>query len=113
MSFISARRARVGQECHLSAVLHRDSDVALVLRAVAGDATRADLATIGDELAEQVRVLVVDVGGLVLAELTDLLLQLANDGLGHRGAPVGASPSTTEGMVVRIGELGWDSRVAG
>src|SRR4051812_20829715 len=55
-----------------------------MLAAVAADAAGTDLAAVGDELPQQGRVLVVDVGRLVLAELADLLLGLANRGLGHR-----------------------------
>src|SRR4051812_1800001 len=87
MSFIvlmSARRRGVGQQRHLAAVLHCHGDVTLVLAAVAADAAGTDLAAVGDELPQQRRVLVVDVGRLVLAELADLLLDLANGGLGHR-----------------------------
>src|SRR5688500_9239549 len=58
-----------------------------MLAAVAADAAGTDLAAVGDELPQQGRVLVVDVGRLVLAELADLLLGLANGGLGHRGPP--------------------------
>src|SRR3954454_25274202 len=80
MSFIaasSAGSAGVGQQRHLAAVLHRDGDVALVLRTVARHPTCADLAAVGDELAQQRRVLVVDVGRLLLAEDADLLLGFA------------------------------------
>src|SRR5829696_10161087 len=91
MSFIvdamSARRRGVGQQRHLTAVLHGRGDVALVLAAVATDAAGTDLAAVGDELPQQRRVLVVDVGRLVLAELADLLLDLADGGLGHRSSP--------------------------
>src|SRR5436305_10574135 len=93
MSFIvcplpSARGAGVRQQRHLATVLDGDRDVALVLRAVAGDATGTDLAAVGDELAQQVGVLVVDVGVLLLAEGTHFLLRLASRGLGHgRRAP--------------------------
>src|SRR4051794_18441651 len=97
ISFISiplARRARVRQERHLAAVLDRGGDVALVLRAVAGHPTGADLAAVGDEAAEQTRVLVVHVADLLLAEHADFLLRLAELGLRHRGAllksPAGA-----------------------
>src|SRR3954470_18851669 len=83
---MSARRRRVGQQRHLAAVLHGHGDVALVLRAVAADPARADLAAVGDVLAKQAGVLVVDVGHLVLAELADLLLELAGWWLGHRGS---------------------------
>jgi hypothetical protein len=64
----------------------RARHVALVLDAVAGHTTRADLAAVGDELAEQGGVLVVDAGRLLLAELANLLLGLANHCLGHCGA---------------------------
>src|SRR5689334_6438449 len=84
---MSARRRGVGQQCHLAAVLHGHGDVTLVLAAVAADAAGTDLAAVGDELPQQRRVLVVDVGRLVLAELADLLLDLANGGLGHWGSP--------------------------
>src|SRR6476619_7869470 len=84
---LSATGRGVGQQRELAGVLDRDRDVALVLHAVAGHATRADLAAVGDELAEQGGVLVVDVGHLVLAELANLLLRLAEYWLGHCGAP--------------------------
>src|SRR3954452_3397833 len=90
MSFIvvmSARRGGVRQQRHLAAVLHSHGDVTLVLAAVAADAAGTDLAAVGDELPQQRRVLVVDVGRLVLAELADLLLDLANGRLGHRSSP--------------------------
>src|SRR5688500_18431380 len=98
MSFIvaamSARRRGVGQQRHLTAVLDRHGDVALVLPAVAADAGRADLAAVRDVLAQRAGVLVVDVGHLVLAELADLLLQLAGRWLGHRlSSPGRASKS--------------------
>src|SRR3954447_24711809 len=86
MSFIvlmSARRRGVGQQCHLAAVLHGHGDVTLVLAAVAADAACSDLAAVGDELPQQGRVLVVHAGRLVLAELADLFLDLADGGLGH------------------------------
>src|SRR6478672_10704285 len=91
MSFMSsapsASGGRVGQQRDLAGVLDRDRDVPLVLDAVAGDPTRADLAAVGDELAEERGVLVVDAGRLLLAELANLLLGLANHCLGHCGAP--------------------------
>src|SRR3954452_24339326 len=91
----SAPRRGVGQQRELARVLHRDRDVALVLDAVAGHPTRADLAAVGDELAEQRGVLVVDTGRLLLAELANLLLRLAHDCLGHCGAPSQVSPAAT------------------
>src|SRR4029078_9102091 len=83
---LSATGRGVGQQGELAGVLDRDRDVALLLQPVAGDPTRADLAAVGDELAEQGGVLVVDPGRLLLAELADLLLRLAEYGLGHCGA---------------------------
>src|SRR3954463_5036522 len=107
MSFIagsplSATGGRVGQQCHLAGVLDRDRHVTLVLDAVAGHPPRADLAAIGDELAEQGGVLVVDTGRLLLAELANLLLRLAHHCLGHCGAPFArdsVSPSLSDGRV--------------
>src|SRR6476469_2159402 len=83
---LSATGRGVGQQSELAGVLDRDRDGALVLDAVAGHPTRADLAAVGDELAEQRGVLVVDAGRLLLAELANLLLGLANHCLGHCGA---------------------------
>src|SRR4051794_38778744 len=105
MSFIvvmSARRRGVGQQRHLAAVLHSYRDVTLVLAAVAADAAGTDLAAVGDELRQQGRVLVVDVGRLVLAELADLLLGLANRGLGHRVLQIqrGSGKKGSEGGLV-------------
>src|SRR5512146_2500882 len=73
----------VGQQRHLTAVLHGRGDVTLVLGAVAGDPAGTDLAAVGDELPQQVRVLVVDVGDLLLAEHANLLLRLASRRLRH------------------------------
>src|SRR5687768_13583186 len=84
---LSATGGRVGQQGDLASVLDRDGHVTLVLDAVAGHATRTDLAAVGDELAEERGVLVVDTGRLLLAELANLLLRLANNCLCHCGAP--------------------------
>src|SRR5882672_10757411 len=73
-----ANGAGVRQQRHLTAVLHSRGDVALVLGAVAGDPTGTDLAAVGNELPQQVRVLVVDVLRLVLAKGANLLLRLAH-----------------------------------
>src|SRR3954466_8331291 len=102
MSFICvgplACSARVGQQRHLAAVLDGDRDVALVLRAVAGHPTGADLAAVGDELPQQVGVLVVDVGALLLAEGAHLLLRLASRRLCHgRHAPDGSAARNSGG----------------
>src|SRR3954470_16557336 len=103
MSFIgpslpSACGARVGQQRHLAAVLDGDRDVALVLRTVARHAPGADLAAVGDELPQQVGVLVVDVGALLLAEGAHLLLRLASRRLCHgRHAPDGSAARNSGG----------------
>src|SRR4029079_13062374 len=93
---VSATGGGVGQQRHLAGVLDRDGDVTLVLDAVAGHPPRADLAAVGDELAEQRGVLVVDTGLLLLAELADLLLGLAKYGLGHCGASSSEARLTPE-----------------
>src|SRR4029079_6784500 len=82
----SAGRARVRQQGHLARVLDGIGDEALLLHGHTGEPTRADLAAVGDELAQQGGVLVVDVLDLRRLERVGLLLGLANGGLGHRGA---------------------------
>src|ERR1700760_4057543 len=82
-----ASRAGVREQRHLARVLDRGRDVALVPGAVARDAARADLAAVGDVLAQQAGVLVIDVADAFLAEDANLLLRLANWRLRHRGAP--------------------------
>src|SRR5690606_40684083 len=72
-------------------------------RAIAGDAARADLAAIGDVLAQQRRVLEVDVVDLVLAEGANFLLRFAHSGLHHRGAPPSKSPVTSLAVADRDG----------
>src|SRR3954447_23358060 len=98
MSFtcrLLSRGAGVGQQRHLATVLDRHGDIALVLAAVAGHSPRADLAAVGDVLAEQGRVFVVDEVDLVLAENADLALRLAKRWLRHgKSAP-------TQGKFVR------------
>src|SRR5437660_8238248 len=80
----SAGGRGVGQQRHLARVLHRDGDVALMLAAVAGDPASPDLAAVGDVLAQQRGVLVVDqLRVLGLAEHADLLLRFANRWLRH------------------------------
>src|SRR3954468_24924114 len=83
-----SRGGGVGQQRHLTAVLHSRGDVTLVLRAVAGHAAGTDLAAVGNELPQHVRVLVVHVRDLVLAESADLLLRLAHRRLRHGVSPV-------------------------
>src|SRR3954454_10245984 len=86
MSFtcrLLSRGAGVGQQRHLATVLDRHGDIALVLAAVAGHPPGADLAAVGDVLAQQGRVFVVDEVDLVLAENADLALRLAKRWLRH------------------------------
>src|SRR5215472_13700472 len=73
----SARRGRVWQQRHLAGVLDRPGDLPLLLGADAGHPPSADLAAVGDELAQQRRVLVIDIGDPVLVERVHLLLRLA------------------------------------
>src|SRR5205807_5991512 len=63
----------VGQQRHLTCTLDCDRDLALVPPARAGDAPRADLALLRDVAPQLVRVLVVDLGDLLLAEVTAAL----------------------------------------
>src|SRR3954469_11937197 len=113
MSFIagsplSATGGRVGQQGHLAGVLDRDGDVTLVLDAVAGHPTRADLAAVGDELPEQGGVLVVGTGRLLLAELADLLLGLAEYGFGHCGASSSEARRRVSAGMVGMGVRWWE-----
>src|SRR5436309_8494560 len=73
----SACRGRVRQERHLAGVLDRTGDLPLLLCAHAGHPPRADLPAVGDELAQQRGVLVVDIGDALLVERVHLLLRLA------------------------------------
>src|SRR5437868_6387420 len=102
MSFMSrpplARGARVRQQGYLTGVLDRGRNVALVLGAVAGYPAGTDLSAVGNELPQQSRVLVVDVGDLVVAEQANLLLRLAQCRLCHRGAPFRAPPQGGNGL---------------
>src|SRR3954462_10849302 len=83
----SARRAGVRQQGHLPRVLDGLGDLALLLHGDTGDAAGTDLAAVGDELAQDVDVLVVDLGDTRGLERVLLLLGLANRWLRHRGAP--------------------------
>src|SRR5262245_10732933 len=113
----SASGRGVGQQRHLAAVLHRDGDVTLVLAAVAGHPAGADLAAVRDELPQQLRVLVVDVVGLVLAEDANLLLWLAHSRLGHGRALLAVNGSAgsrrerayTPDLVGLLGPYWWSS----
>src|SRR4051794_3010260 len=83
----SARRAGVRQQGHLPRVLDGLGDLALLLHGDTRDAAGTDLAAVGDELAQDVDVLVVDLGDTHGLERVLLLLGLANRWLRHRGAP--------------------------
>src|SRR5690625_4991940 len=88
LSLRSASRARVREQGHLAGVPDRLGDGALLLDGDAGDPTRADLATVGDELAQQRGVLVVDALDLGRLQRVGLLLPgLANYGLRQGVAP--------------------------
>ena len=64
--------------CDLALFLHRD----------AGDATGADLSAVGDELAQQCYVLVVDDGDVSGLQGVGLWFGLTEFSLSHRGAPI-------------------------
>src|SRR4051794_15008729 len=57
----------VGEQRELAGALDGAGDLALVAAAGAGDATRADLAALGDEAPQRPDVLIVDLGDLVAA----------------------------------------------
>src|SRR3954451_2898079 len=88
MSFMSsapfsARGRGVGQQRHLAGVLDRLGDLPLLLGADAGHPAGPDLAAVGDELAQQRGVLVVDCLDPRGLERIRLLLGLANRWLCH------------------------------
>src|SRR3954454_201280 len=105
MSFISfasfrrssAGRAGVRQQGHLPRVLDGLGDLALLLHGDAGDTPGSDLATIGDELAQDVDVLVVDLLDTRGLQRVLLLLGLTDRRLRHRGAPREGSPGVAPG----------------
>src|SRR4051812_45515943 len=77
----AAALADVRQERQLAGALHRAGDLVLVAPAGAGDAARADLAAVRDELAEADDVLVVDELDLDAAVLAGLAPAAASSGL--------------------------------
>src|SRR5215468_1375600 len=79
----SARCRCVRKQRHLPCVLDRPGDLALLLRADPGDAARPNLAAVRDELAQQRRVLVVDVLNIGHGEWVLLLFRLTRRLLGH------------------------------
>jgi hypothetical protein len=91
--------ARKRQERDVSAPLHRDGDLALMPRAVAGDASGKDLATLGDEESERLDVLVINERRLVNAEAADLFPDLKTPLV--RASAVPAVSSSTAASRVR------------
>ena len=63
----------VRHQGHVAGSLDRDSQSSLMLRAVAGDAARKDLASLGDILLQLRGILVIDLIVLLAAEHADLL----------------------------------------
>src|SRR4051794_11333560 len=94
---VSAGRAGVRQQGHLPRVLDGLGDLALLLHGDAGDTPGSDLATIGDELAQDVDVLVVDLLDTRGLQRVLLLLGLTDRRLRHRGAPREGSPGVAPG----------------
>ena len=66
---VTATLVHVRQQSELARTLDRTSDLALVAAAGASDSARADLALLGDELAQRGDILVVDLLDLVAAVL--------------------------------------------
>src|SRR4051794_15785060 len=80
--FVAARAlAHIGQQRELTCALDRARDLVLVPAARPRDATRADLAAVGDELPQGGDVLVVDELDLVAAVLAGLAASAAASGL--------------------------------
>src|SRR4029079_13366916 len=77
MAFILPLVGDVGQQRHLTCTLDRDCDLPLVPPACAGDAPGPDLALLRDVAAQLVRVLVVDLVDLLLAEVAPALADRA------------------------------------
>src|SRR5215467_7938792 len=85
----------VGQERHETRALDGDGELALLSGGHGGDAARNDLAALGDEAHQELRILVVDLGrigageraGLLAAkEGTALVATLAGSGAAHCAA---------------------------
>src|SRR3954467_4480594 len=94
---VSAGRAGVRQQGHLPRVLDGLGDLALLLHGDAGDTPGTDLPAVGDELAQDVDVLVVDLLDARGLQRVLLLLGLADRRLRHRGAPREGSPGVAPG----------------
>ena len=69
-----------GQKSCLASTLDSDIDLSLVLCASAGDAARMNLASLADELAQSLGVLIINVSDLVCAENANLLSLIAIEG---------------------------------
>jgi len=67
---------REGQQSQNTGTLDSGRQLALVLRTGTGHTRRQDLAALGDELAQQIRVLVVDLQAGVCTELAELAAAL-------------------------------------
>src|SRR5262249_43926861 len=82
--------------------LDRDAHLALMRGAVAADATRNDLAAIGDEVLQRLRILVVDGDVLVGAEAADLATGEATLARVLALLVLVAASTTTAALLVRI-----------
>src|SRR4051812_7375597 len=114
---LAATLVDVGEQGELARALHRAGDLRLVATARAGDAARADLPLLGDELAQGRDVLVVDLLDLVATVLAGLAAPAAGAAplvapahrlaaascLGHQNCSVLSdkdAPSCSEGNVL-------------
>src|SRR5213595_2096677 len=89
---LTAASAGVRQQCNFAGVLDCLGDFALFLHRDASDATGADLSAVGDELAQQCYVLVVDDCDVSGLQGVGLWFGLTEFSLSHRGAPFLWSP---------------------
>lgn len=62
----------VWQQSHLTSTLYSDSKLPLVLSAGSRDTARNDLAVGGNELLQQLNILIVDIGDVILGEIAYL-----------------------------------------
>ena len=69
-----------GQQSSLASTLDSDVNLSLMLSASTGDAARMNLASLADELAQSLGVLIINVSDLVCAENADLLSLVAHKG---------------------------------
>src|SRR6185312_17373838 len=85
---LAAASAGVRQQGNFARVLDGLGDLALLLDGDAGHATGTDLSAVGDELAQQCDVLVVDDGDVSGLQGVGLWFGLTEFSLSHRGAPL-------------------------